>query len=200
MIYGIGVNDVDEPTADLVDGKYKVRTEYNLWKNMIKRVSKGGNTYSDCMVCEEWKLFSRFRSWYFENYREGLALDKDLLIAGNKEYSPVACAFVPKELNNLFLIAAKSRGLYPIGVWKDSRSDSYQSEIVCMGERVRLGSYKTPQEAHRAWQSAKITSILRRLDWYEAQESFNIQVYYACCERVAVLNTHLGIGLETTFL
>ena len=49
-----------------------------------------------CSVCEEWKHFSNFKKWFDENYIEGFDIDKDILIKGNKVYSPEACSFVPR--------------------------------------------------------------------------------------------------------
>lgn len=46
----------------------------------------------------------------------GWALDKDILVKGNKIYSPETCCFVPQEINNLFTKRKSCRGTLPIGV------------------------------------------------------------------------------------
>ena len=77
-------------------------------------------TYIDCYVCEEWHNFQVFAKWFYENYyeikNEKMNLDKDILIKGNKLYSPETCLIVPERINTLFIKCDKSRGKYPIGV------------------------------------------------------------------------------------
>ena len=62
--------------------------------------------YKGCTVCDEWldpeHGLGRFAKWCNENYYivegEGTTqLDKDILIPGNKIYSPDTCIFVPKQ-------------------------------------------------------------------------------------------------------
>ena len=121
-LYGVGYYGV---------GKYKSRDNnqesiiYKYWRSMINRcynpyyINKE-LSYIDCYVCEEWHNFQNFAKWYEENYYEVLnevmQLDKDILIKGNKIYSPSTCIFVPQRINSLFLKCDKVRGEYPIGV------------------------------------------------------------------------------------
>ena len=60
---------------------------------------------------------------------EGWQLDKDILIKGNKIYSPDTCCFVPSEINNLFVGCNKSRGSLPIGVTFNKRLKRYVAQI-----------------------------------------------------------------------
>lgn len=76
-------------------------------------------TYKECYVCEEWHNFQNFAQWYNENkWTDELPLvpDKDILIKGNKEYSPNTVLLLDQRLNNLFLSHKKNRGNLPIGV------------------------------------------------------------------------------------
>ena len=106
---------------------------YETWRNMLKRCYDPYElnkepTYIDCTVCKEWHCFQNFARWYEENYyeikNEVMCLDKDILIKGNKIYSPATCVFVPQRINNLFTKSDKIRGEYPIGVteWKERLS------------------------------------------------------------------------------
>ena len=76
---------------------------YAAWSGMIKRCYeekrlKRNPTYRDCTVCDEWRNFQSFAKWFEKNYIEGYQLDKDILVDGNKIYSPEFCSFVtPKE-------------------------------------------------------------------------------------------------------
>lgn len=98
-IYGLGTNDLDEKVFGM--------KSYRVWRGVLQRCS--GNldnnrypTYRGCAVCDEWRLFSVFKKWFDENYIEGYELDKDILVKGNRVYSPETCCFVPKEINVLF--------------------------------------------------------------------------------------------------
>ena len=58
-------------------------------------------SYIGCKVCEEWLNFQNFARWIYDNKYEcdDLELDKDLLIKGNKIYSPNTCCLLPHEIN-----------------------------------------------------------------------------------------------------
>lgn len=64
--------------------------------------------YAECMICDEWLDDKRrFYEWVDRNFYmiEGeptVELDKDILVQGNKLYSPETCIFVPKRINDLF--------------------------------------------------------------------------------------------------
>ena len=103
----------------------KVKHSYRIWLGMIRRCynPRGYDGkmvyYKDCSVCDEWLCYANFEKWYDDNYyevnNEEMNLDKDILVKGNKIYSPNTCVFVPQRINSLFLKRNKSRGKYPIG-------------------------------------------------------------------------------------
>jgi len=80
---------------------------YEAWSHMLTRCysdayHKTRPTYKDCVVCDEWKNFQVFAKWFYENNpRDGKSydLDKDIMVEGNKIYSPDFCQFVTKEEN-----------------------------------------------------------------------------------------------------
>ncbi len=53
-------------------------------------------SYRGCSVCEEWKTFSNFMAWMKNKNMENLELEKDILVPGNKLYSPETCVFVSR--------------------------------------------------------------------------------------------------------
>ena len=117
LIQGHGINDLDEPVWK--DGKNL--KFYTVWVNMLQRCYSGKYqdrqpTYRNCSVCPEWLSLSVFKEWFDVNYREGMALDKDILVKGNKIYSPDTCRFVPQYINSLLTDAGASRGELPLGV------------------------------------------------------------------------------------
>ena len=112
------------------EGKYKVKENgkhtrvYKTWSNMLKRcydpkLHKKRPTYKDCEVSEELHNFQNFAKWYEDNYYEvegeRMCLDKDILVKGNKIYSPETCIFVPNTINLLFTKSDKARGKSVIG-------------------------------------------------------------------------------------
>ena len=102
-ICGVGINDLEYSIKEnRRDPKF-----YRLWKSILQRgyceaIKKQFPTYRNCSVCEDWHYLSIFKKWFDENYVEGWQLDKDILVQGNKLYSPETCCFVPKEINILF--------------------------------------------------------------------------------------------------
>lgn len=117
LVYGVGVNDYD---SDVYNNKIPLNS-YKSWGHMIERCYSPrfqirNPTYIGCSVCDEWLLFSNFKKWFDENYVDGFALDKDILVEGNKVYSPDTCRFVPQYLNNLLNNRVRVRENLPRGV------------------------------------------------------------------------------------
>lgn len=142
---------------------------YQAWNGMIKRVHstrelKKFPTYKGCSICVEWKKFSKFFAWHKKNHRHGFHLDKDIMYAGNKKYSPKRCRYVPARINTLFLDSGSIRGKYPQGVHLYRKSGTFIARVrLCDGSRnkLALGAYKTVREASKAYQKAKAEVIIR---------------------------------------
>lgn len=109
LVYGVGNNDADyvvEKREEIgyVGGKRRrklmwVCPYYQTWKDMIKRCystkcQEKFPTYKGCSVSADWHTFSNFKAWMEKQNWEGKQLDKDILIEGNKVYSPETCVFV----------------------------------------------------------------------------------------------------------
>jgi hypothetical protein len=162
-LYGIGVNDVDYATHPTVNRKCSVDPAYRSWCLMLQRAyDKKGHakkpTYSDVTVCKEWHSFSAFRVWWLVNYREGLQLDKDLLVIGNREYGPDTCIYIPSWLNKLTIDSGASRGELPIGVSFCNQTGRYRSRCCnpITGKKHTLGRFNAPEEAHATWLKYKL--------------------------------------------
>lgn len=104
-VYGKGYYGVGKHTSRINN----VKTEqYIKWFSMFDRcynpeTHKRVPEYIDCEVSDEFCNFQNFAEWYDRKTYQckyPLELDKDLLIKGNKIYSPSACCFIPKEINN----------------------------------------------------------------------------------------------------
>lgn len=155
LVYGVGINDTF--------GREREQKIYDVWSAMLCRCYDESKrtkhpTYNGCSVCDEWLIFSNFQKWYKDNYYEDYAIDKDILVKGNKVYSPDTCCFVPQEINNLLLKSQKMRGKYPIGVGKD-KSGKFVARISKsrngITRRIEIGYYLTPEEAFAAYKREK---------------------------------------------
>lgn len=143
----------------------KITPQYDAWSSMIVRCyGKHDERYENCTVCEEWHNYQNFAKWYDNNFyqlnNERMELDKDILIKGNKMYSPESCVFVPRYINCLFTKTDKFRGNLPIGVSIENKTGKYRARCN-NGKKVTiyLGLYKTPIEAFYAYKKYKEKTI-----------------------------------------
>lgn len=108
-------------------------------------------SYKDCVICDEWHSLYNFNKWYMQNHYliagERMELDKDILVKGNKIYSPDTCVFVPKRINTLILGANKIRGEFPIGVYYDKQKKRYIACLSNGNKSVKVARCQTPIEA-----------------------------------------------------
>lgn len=140
------------------------KTAYNVWIGMLlrcysKSYQKKEPSYIGKSVCDEWKNFENFLTWFNENYVDGFELDKDILKKNNSIYSPSTCCFVPKEINNLFINRHRRINGLPSGVHYDKARNKYSSHIKKGGKLVSLGRYKSLEEAFLVYKEAKEQKI-----------------------------------------
>ena len=150
------------------------KRRYSTWIDMLKRCYDPKYqikypSYIGCSVCKEWHNYQNFAKWYDENYykcgNERMCLDKDILIKGNKVYSPETCVFVPTAINNLFVKKQRSRGDYPIGVRK--LKQRYSAYLGIKGKTKTIGVYDTVEDAFLSYKSAKELYIRQVADEYK---------------------------------
>ena len=158
-VYGIGI------TGDIqvnVNGQYL--KEYKIWKRVLCRCYSVGYqkvqpTYIDCSVSENFRYLQYFKEWCnnqigFNSVDEKgkpFALDKDILVKGNRVYNEDVCVFVPQEVNLLFTKRDKSRGEYPIGVsFHKSRG-----MLTATLNNKYLGYFNTAEQAFQVYKTAK---------------------------------------------
>ncbi len=162
---GVGIIDVEDNS----EGSAFKKT----WKRMIERcysqvVLSENETYKDKRVAEDWLRFSKFKHWMERQDWQGMELDKDLKILGNKVYSEDSCSFIPKRINLLLSLSDASRTELPIGVTRHSQATgSYQSRCG----RAYLGLYNDPMSAHSAWQQEKAKQIREAVEWWENSQT-----------------------------
>jgi hypothetical protein len=123
-----------------------------------KSFHKISPSYRGCSVCEDWEVFSLFRRWMEVQSWEGKHLDKDLLVEGNKIYSPETCVFVEPSLNLFLGDHGRGRGKCLIGASYNAHLDNFSSKCCNpFNEKgsEHLGSFKTEEEAHQVWKNKK---------------------------------------------
>ena len=163
MVLGVG----------MIGSKYSAKVdneeaeEYQAWKGMIYRcfdenTKKRQPTYKDSTCCEEWLLYENFYEWLHsqENFnilrnKSKWNVDKDILIKGNKIYSPETCCLVPMNVNFLFLKKDNYRGDLLIGVKRSNKSFISRCSNPFTGEREYLGSYGSQYQAFLAYKKRK---------------------------------------------
>lgn len=164
LVYGVGVNDADYMVCKIVGGKQIKCPYYTSWKSALmrcygKKYQEKNPSYVNCSVCKEWMIFSSFRSWMIRQDWVGKHLDKDLIVIGNKIYSPDTCVFIGRELNNLLTDHAIKRGDYPQGVSFDKSSGKYLSLCRINGRQKNLGRFNEVKDAESAYLEFKSNVI-----------------------------------------
>ncbi len=133
---------------------------YRMYNRCLTRLA-----YKDCKICSEWlNNKENFYKWVSQNYytidNEQIDLDKDILIKGNKIYSPDTCVFVPHHLNICFSsnlkepIYLKKLNKYKIGIWTGTRD-------------ITIGYFDNKEEAIKEYIRHKEAFILTKADKYK---------------------------------
>lgn len=176
LVYGWGINDVEGNVCETKyeNGKLISRKEciyYKKWSGVIQRAKSelfilNNPSYIGTTVCDEWKYFSNFKAWVDsqpnKNWRN-CHLDKDVLVEGNKHYSPDTCAFVTPKCNFFVKNIENPRGEYLSGVTFHratrrfaatctnplANPENPKEKVMC------LGYYSTEIEAYLSWRDAK---------------------------------------------
>lgn len=172
----------------MVGSKYETNNnkkhtkEYTAWFAMLsrcydKKFKKQRETYADVTCCEEWLNFENFYEWLHkqENFEQWLngdrwAIDKDILVKGNKVYSPETCCLVPDRINSLFLKSDKRRGDLPIGVSR-SKIDGYTYYVLSISRKIHnhpTKYFKSPEDAFCYYKKYK-EEIIKQM----AQEEYD---------------------------
>ena len=168
LVYGVGY------VGEGVFSFKKNKKAHSTWINILKRCyyekfHTVRPTYKNVTVCEEWHNFQNFAKWYEENWKswmEGWHIDKDLLVEGNKVYSPEACCFIPNEINCLF-VNNKQAGVRKIG-------NKYIAVISIDSNKKHLGTFETYEEAENVYIKSKEQNIKRVINKYQNLISYDI--------------------------
>lgn len=147
-VFGIGYLGCND--AEAIRDNYI----YSKWANMIQRcydeiTHKLKPYYAACTVCEEWLNFSNYRLWHTENAMgdRKVDLDKDILIPGNKTYSPETCTLVTHFTNTVF---ETTKGI-DSNIVKNNATGKYDATMIILGKREEIGTFDTEGQAKQGF-------------------------------------------------
>lgn len=157
----------------IVGSKYKTKInnkhikEYVAWCGMLERCfdskyKESRPAYEQVTCCKEWLLYENFYEWLHsqENFNKWIdgdrwAVDKDILVKGNKIYYPDSCCLVPININSLFVKNDSLRNELPIGVRKTGNKFSAYCQNPFTGKREYIGIYYSQEQAFIAYKQYK---------------------------------------------
>ena len=188
-VCGVGVNDVVGSSSS----HKEIRI---LWKSILDRCyGRVVEAYKDCSICERWEHLSNFIDdiQKMENFdklfKQGWSLDKDILVKGNKVYSPDTCCIVPKEINQLFIYQKRSRGDYPIGViLNNTKTKPFTAQLskrLTEGNQRLRKNFKTVEEAFLFYKVEKEKYIKDVANIYKDEidvRCYNSMMNWVVCE------------------
>lgn len=156
-VYGVGINDSTYQISVMENGKEVWRCPfYKQWKNMLARCYSPAYRKQDAKregssVDSRWLSFMAFREWMINQDWEDKLLDKDILIKGNKHYSPETVLFVDRALNSLISERNQESGIK--GVYKNGsgwRAVTTQLDESGKARQVSK-TFRSKEEAHSAF-------------------------------------------------
>lgn len=155
-LYGVAYMGVGKHKSKI---KGKNVPQYGTWTKAIFRCYSEKclvkyPTYKGCSVSKDWLCFQNFAEWItnHESFGLGYDLDKDLLIKGNKIYSPETCCLIPRELNCFLTSNKAKRGYFPVGVTRKNKKFVAQ---LSGADKKLLGVFSCPEQAFQAYKIAK---------------------------------------------
>lgn len=194
-VYGIGV--VGNKYQTFVNGKQT--KEYLAWRRILHRCfdekfKKERPTYQDVICCDKWLNFEKFYEWLhsqpnFDKWNENnkWAIDKDILIKGNKMYSPETCCLVPHYVNSLFIKCDALRSDLPIGVTKHGKGFLVSCKNPFTSKHEYFGTHSTKEKAFNKYKEVKenIIKQVAQLEYfkgnitkqcYEAMMNYEVEI------------------------
>lgn len=186
-LFNIGIIGNKYPSS--INGK--TIKEYQTWYDMLRRcfddeIKENRPSYKNVTCCDEWLLYENFYEWLHkqENFEKwlndnGWAIDKDIIIKGNKTYSPKTCCLVPRNINSLFTKYDKCRGDTLIGVTKKGNKFEAQCKNPLTLKKVYLGRFAIQEDAFKVYKAYKENLIKQIAQKEYSQGNITKQCYEA---------------------
>ena len=166
--YGVGINDYEGKV--FTNGSHL--KSYQNWHNMLercysKKYKSKYKTYENCVVCDDWLVFTKFKEWFDLNYVEGYCLDKDILQSGIdlKIYSQETCIFIHPTLNRMFSKKPSPKNGNPCGV--EVSGGKYRARLKANGKYLSLGTFETVEDARSVYLKHKYAHMVSEICRYE---------------------------------
>ena len=149
-IYGVGFIGI---------GSENNRQAYSVWINILQRcydpkTQQKNPSYIGCTMHTEWHNFQNFSIWFEANYSDGLHIDKDLKIPGNRVYGPDTCSFVTQAENSIEAHAKHYAFTSPDGV----RHEVYNMAAFSRKKGLHRGTmskvHSGKRSHHQGWTKA----------------------------------------------
>ena len=152
-------------------------------------------TYKNVTCCNEWLLYENFYEWLHnqENFDKWLngdrwAIDKDILVKGNKVYSPNTCCLVPQNVNVLFVKSNAVRGNLPIGVIRLKNGFRAQCKNPFTNKVQSIGIYQTFEQSFNAYKIYKENIIQQVAE----NEYLKGNITKKCYEAMIIYNVNIN--------
>lgn len=164
LVFGVGTNDVPGKSRACHKDPF-----YVAWAGMLKRCYSEKYlerypAYRGCTVASEWLSFSAFKAWMLTQDWQGMVLDKDLAVSGNRVYGPDTCLFIPDWLNAFLSSLTPACRDLPMGVSR--KKGRYRARYSRQSNPVNLGHFATPEGAHAAYRAYRLNEIKTWIDRY----------------------------------
>lgn len=181
-VFGIGI--LGDKYKCKENGKYL--KEYQMWANMLNRCYlKTNKHYVDCEVDENFKHYEYFYEWCnsqenWKNIKEQnrIALDKDILVKGNRIYSPDTCCIVPHNVNCIFMKHKNQKHNCPSGVTFSPKDNMYYSSCTLYG-KVERNYFHNMTDAFYWYKSKKEAAIKKMAEIEYLNGNINKKCYDA---------------------
>ena len=186
LVQGVGVYEKGKYTAiETVDGKWKNTKVYSKWCNMLERgycpkYKLKRPTYQGVTVCNDWLNFQTFAVWYMKQRfanKIDYHLDKDLLVSGNKIYSPETCVLLPQSINSALITSNTKKGNLPTGVSKNG--NKFKVMIAIKGKLNHFGTFDNVYDAYDVYVVEKEKYVKDLAEEYLANDLIDAKTYNA---------------------
>ena len=159
LVCGIGINKKERPAIGT--------RPYRTWTKILNEVGESKGRLS---ICRKFKNYTFFYDWYMGQVgsNKGFRISYDLLDKSNTTYHYDKCVLLPVEISQFMNRTKKSRGELPMGV-DHTGIGSFIARMSLNGERITLGSGKTPEEAFSVYKYAKELTIKYLAEKYKLE-------------------------------
>lgn len=177
-VYGVGV------VGKNFDKGESHSLTYNTWNGMLQRcydpkLKQRRKTYEGCFVDTVFLDYEYFKEWCNKQIgfnKKGFALDKDILIKGNKLYSEDTCCFVPTEINSM-IAGLSSKGDKVTGIYQNCKNGNWYLNTDYQNGHKKRGVFSDLKEAELEYLKLKTENIKSVAEKWKSQ--IDIRVYNA---------------------